>query len=97
MEQLHASTACYLCQSQEQGRMGSLFTGALAELLGLEHLDTAIIEFADFILGLLAPVLLMLQGGLVVVQVPVTTKLEEISPQTEYQWYRFRSISSCHR
>ncbi len=53
--------------------MDSLFTGALAELFGLEHLGTAIIELANLILGVLAPILLMLQGGLVVVQVPVTT------------------------
>lgn len=54
--------------------MDPLFTGALAELFGLEHLGTTIIELADLILGVLAPILLMLQGGLVVVQVPVTTK-----------------------
>lgn len=47
-----------------------LLTGALAEFLGLEDLGSAIIELADLVLCVRAPILLMLQRWLVVVEIP---------------------------
>ena len=49
---------------------GALLAGAFAEGGGLEHLDAPVVELADLILGLGPPVLLVLEAGLVVVQVP---------------------------
>ena len=87
-----------MCDQAKNGAAWtSLFTGALAELFGLEHLGTAIIELADLILGVLAPILLMLQGGLIVVQVPVTTKCLTFSPQTQHDWHGSTRDKSSHR
>ena len=61
--------SCVLSSSVHE-QQHALFAGALSELRRLEDLDAAVVAFVDGVLLMLPPILLMLETGVLAVEVP---------------------------